>query len=95
MDRTTSSLGWIDADGRPLHRFKSTEEGAATATWCATSPQLVGMGGVYCEDCDIAAPTSDADAATGVRPYATDPEAAARLWTVSAELTGVNAFAAA
>ena len=53
------------------------------------------MGGVYCEDCDIAAPTSDADAATGVRAYATDPEAAARLWTVSAELTGVNAFAAA
>ena len=89
------ALGWIDADGRPLHRFKSTEEGAATATWCATSPQLVGMGGVYCEDCDIAAPTSDADAATGVRAYATDPEAAARLWTVSAELTGVNAFAAA
>ena len=89
------ALGWVDADGRPLHRFKTTEEGAATATWCATSPRLAGMGGVYCEDCDVAAPTTDDDATTGVRPYATDPEAAARLWTVSAELTGVNAFAAA
>ena len=89
------ALGWVDADGRPLHRFKTTEEGAATATWCATSPQLAGMGGAYCEDCDIAAPTTDDDATTGVRAYATDTEAAARLWTVSAELTGVNAFAAA
>ena len=89
------ALGWVDADGRPLQRFKTTEEGAATATWCATSPQLAGMGGVYCEDCDVAAPTTDDDATTGVRPYATDPEAAARLWTVSAELTGVNAFAVA
>src|SRR4051794_8814849 len=34
------ALGWVDADGRPLHRFKTPEEGAATATWCATSPQL-------------------------------------------------------
>ena len=89
------ALGWVDAAGRPLQRFKTTEEGAATATWCATSPQLAGMGGVYCEDCDIAAPTTDEDATTGVRAYATDTEAAARLWTVSAELTGVNAFAVA
>jgi hypothetical protein len=27
-----------------------------------------------------------------VRDYAIDPEQAARLWTLSAELTGVNAF---
>ncbi|GAA1649351.1 hypothetical protein GCM10009744_46020 [Kribbella alba] len=33
------------------------------------------------------------DDAPGVRPYAIDPASAARLWTVSAELTGVNAFA--
>ena len=36
------------------------------------------MGGVYCEDCDIAATTTDEDAATGVRTYATDTDAAAR-----------------
>jgi hypothetical protein len=30
-----------------------------------------------------------------VQPHAVDRDDAARLWTVSAELTGVNAFAAA
>jgi hypothetical protein len=29
---------------------------------------------------------------TGVRDWATDPEQAARLWDLSAELTGVNGF---
>jgi hypothetical protein len=54
------------------------------------------MGGVYCEDCDIAAPT-DPDSPfarfIGVDAHASDPEAAARLWTLSADLTGVNAVA--
>ncbi len=30
------------------------EQGAATSVWCATNPRLDGLGGVYCEDCDIA-----------------------------------------
>jgi NAD(P)-dependent dehydrogenase (short-subunit alcohol dehydrogenase family) len=34
--------------------FKTTEQGAATSVWCATSPQLDGKGGVYCLDCDMA-----------------------------------------
>ncbi len=34
--------------------FKTVPQGAATSVWCATSGQLDGMGGVYCEDCDIA-----------------------------------------
>jgi NAD(P)-dependent dehydrogenase (short-subunit alcohol dehydrogenase family) len=90
--------GWIDEDGTPKFEFKTPEQGAATSTWAATSPQLEGMGGVYCEDCDIAEPT-DPDSPTadqgGVDAHATDPDAAARLWTVSAQLTGVNAFATA
>ncbi|MFF5475822.1 SDR family NAD(P)-dependent oxidoreductase [Streptomyces sp. NPDC012935] len=89
--------GWIDEQGNMLHpeAFKTPEQGAATQVWAATSPQLNGMGGVYLEDCDIAEPASD-DAAdpSGVKDWATDPEQAARLWTLSAELTGVNAFAA-
>ena len=88
--------GWIDEDGNPLERFKTPEEGAATATWAATAPALDGIGGVYCEDCDIAepnAPGGSTDAATGVEAHAIDPDDAARLWTVSAELTGVDAFA--
>jgi hypothetical protein len=31
----------------------------------------------------------------GVDAHAIDPDAAARLWTVSAQLTGVDAFAVA
>jgi NAD(P)-dependent dehydrogenase (short-subunit alcohol dehydrogenase family) len=89
-------LGWIDADGNPLHRFKTPEEGASTATWAATAPMLDGMGGVYCEDCDIAEPTDPSSTVrAGVDWHAIDPDAAARLWTVSAELTGVDAFATA
>jgi NAD(P)-dependent dehydrogenase (short-subunit alcohol dehydrogenase family) len=88
--------GWIAEDGTPKFEFKTPEQGAATATWAATSPQLIGMGGVYCEDCDIAEPTNpNADTAdqSGVDAHATDPDIAAKLWTVSAQLTGVDAFA--
>ncbi|WP_405513838.1 SDR family NAD(P)-dependent oxidoreductase [Streptomyces canus] len=87
--------GWIDEQGNVLNPsgFKSPEQGAATQVWAATSPQLAGMGGVYLEDCDIAEPAVDGDESGGVRAWATDPEQAERLWTLSAELTGVNAFA--
>jgi hypothetical protein len=91
-------FGWIDEDGKPLIRFKTPEQGAATSVWAATSPQLEGMGGVYCADCDIAVLVpDDADipaGGAGVRAYAVDPATAERLWAVSAELTGVDAFAA-
>jgi NAD(P)-dependent dehydrogenase (short-subunit alcohol dehydrogenase family) len=88
--------GWIDEQGNMLHpeAFKTPEQGAATQVWAATSPQLNGMGGVYLEDCDIAGPAAEDDEdRSGVMAWATDPEQAARLWTLSAELTGVNAFA--
>ncbi|MCT9084761.1 SDR family NAD(P)-dependent oxidoreductase [Streptomyces fulvoviolaceus] len=88
--------GWIDEQGTVLNPegFKTPEQGAATQVWATTSPQLNGMGGVYLEDCDIAEPAVDGDQSSGVRDWATDPEQAARLWELSAELTGVNAFAA-
>ncbi len=87
--------GWIDENGTPLNPagFKSPEQGAATQVWAATSPQLSGMGGVYCEDCDIAELAPADGTRVGVREYAIDPASAARLWDLSAELTGVNAFA--
>jgi NAD(P)-dependent dehydrogenase (short-subunit alcohol dehydrogenase family) len=91
-------FGWIDADGKPLYTgFKTPEQGAATQTWCATSPLLAEIGGVYCEDCDIAelVPNDDDQSMGGVREYAIDPDEAARLWALSAELTGVDALAAA
>jgi len=84
-------FGWIDEDGNSLNpAFKSPEQGAATQVWAATSPQLDGLGGVFLEDCEVSEVSSDD--APGVRPYAIDPTAAERLWTVSAQLTGVNAF---
>ncbi|HKA88442.1 MAG TPA: hypothetical protein VKE22_12295 [Haliangiales bacterium] len=50
--------------------FKTTEQGAATSVWCAASAQLDGMGGVYCEDVEVATPVAaDATSLTGVRPW--------------------------
>lgn len=81
-------LGWVDEDGNPAGPgFKTPEQGAATSVWAATSPRLDGLGGVYCEDCDIAV-DSEGRHRVGVAAWATDPEQAARLWALSAELTG-------
>jgi NAD(P)-dependent dehydrogenase (short-subunit alcohol dehydrogenase family) len=88
-------LGWIDKDGNHLIQWKSPEAGAATAAWAATSSRLDGMGGVYLEDCEVAeiVDPGAADAMKyGLHPHAADPRSAARLWDVSAKLTGVNAF---
>ncbi|MFE6752737.1 SDR family NAD(P)-dependent oxidoreductase [Streptomyces sp. NPDC057684] len=86
--------GWIDEDGNLLYpeAFKTPQQGAATQVWAATSPQLNEMGGVYLEDCDIAEPAPADGTRVGVKEWATDPEQAARLWALSAELTGVDAF---
>jgi NAD(P)-dependent dehydrogenase (short-subunit alcohol dehydrogenase family) len=86
--------GWIDEDGTILNPegFKTPPQGAATQVWAATSARLDGLGGVYLEDCDIAELARDGGTA-GVKDWAIDPEQAARLWRLSAELTGVNAFA--
>ncbi len=84
------AMGWIDEHGATLARFKSPEQGAATTVWAATSPQLDGLGGVYCEDADVAV-VNDQDAPrSGVRTWAIDPEEGARLWALSAELTGID-----
>ncbi len=90
--------GWMDEDGNVDDRFKTPEQGASTSTWAATAPALAGMGGVYCENCDIAKPTdvgSPSARTEGVDAHAIDRDDAARLWAVSAQLTGVDAFASA
>lgn len=69
----------------PANDRKSIAQGAATQTWCAVSPRLEGLGGVYCEDCDIAWP-ADESATRGVKPWAMDPELADRLWVLSERL---------
>lgn len=92
----TDLLSYGD-DGEPLiPELKSPEAGAATAVFAATSPQLDGLGGVYLEDCDITGVAVPEERVTGqalgVMPHAIEPDEARRLWSWSAELTGVNAF---
>lgn len=70
-------------------QWKTIPQGAATSCWAATAPELAGAGGVYCEDCHIAE-VDDVSANRGVRSYALDPDAAARLWQISEELTGIS-----
>jgi len=99
------AVGVIDENGKPVldpaKSMKTAEQGAATSVWCATSPQLDGMGGVYCENCDIAPLLSEEQEADrnnpatlrvgamslGVMSYAVDPDAAERLWSLSEQLT--------
>lgn len=71
----------------PANDRKSISQGAATPMWCAVSPQLADRGGVYCEDCDIASIAGE-DATRGVKPWASDPGLADRLWTLSEQLAG-------
>jgi len=99
------AAGAIDAAGRPIINpaigFKSVPQGAATQVWCATSPGLNGLGGVYCEDVDIAAlmpelatafalGNAKGIAVYGVKVYAVDAEAATQLWSASEALTRVS-----
>lgn len=89
------AMGLVEEDGTPIPSdwLKTPEQGAATQVWAATSPQLANLGGLYLEDCDVAGlRTSTEMGAPGVFPYAVDPDEAARLWALSAELTGVNAI---
>lgn len=68
---------------RLLNRFSgiSTEEGAKTSIYLATSPEVEGVTGKYFEKC---APIASS-------PASYDEAAAKRLWQISAELTGVAA----
>jgi NAD(P)-dependent dehydrogenase (short-subunit alcohol dehydrogenase family) len=90
-------MGFVDADGNMIPevaaKLKTVPQGAATTVWCATSKMLDNIGGVYCEDVDVARIASDDSiGAYGVETYSLDEHKAKRLWELSEELTGV-AFA--
>jgi NAD(P)-dependent dehydrogenase (short-subunit alcohol dehydrogenase family) len=101
---TLRAMKLVDDDGKPVidpySGKKTVAQGASTSVWCAISPRLDGLGGVYCLDNDIApvAGNTEHDArshgtaevpTSGVSPHAIDPVAAARLWDLSEQLTGV------
>lgn len=79
-------------------KLKNVAQGAATSVWCATSPQLNGIGGVYCENSDVAELDkgniehhyNDPSSLRGVQPYSVDAENAQKLWTLTEEMTAVR-----
>lgn len=87
-------IGLLDEKGNMKQEvaetLKTVPQGAATAVWAATSPLLNNIGGVYCEDADIAEVFADEGVSTGVKPYSLDESNAKRLWTLSEELTGIT-----
>ncbi len=95
-------MGTHDADGNILPevaaKLKTVEQGAATSVWCATSPQLNDIGGVYCENADVAELDEgniehrydDPATLRGVKAYSVDAENAIKLWALSEEMTGIS-----
>ncbi|MGB3739573.1 MAG: SDR family NAD(P)-dependent oxidoreductase [Pontixanthobacter sp.] len=76
-----------DGDQADGPKLKSIPQGAATTCYAATAPDLAGKGGIYLEDCHIAA-TDAHSTQYGVRPYAIDPDIAERLWSLSEQRVG-------
>lgn len=67
---------------------KTVQQGAATTSLMAASPTTAGITGQYYEDCAPAKPVTERAGAThGVASYALDRDNAARLWSVSEDLT--------
>ncbi len=87
-------MGFVDAAGNILPEvaasLKTVPQGAATTVWCATSPLLNLIGGVYCEDADIASLCSDISYRKGVNPYSLDKTSAIKLWTLTEEMIGLK-----
>jgi NAD(P)-dependent dehydrogenase (short-subunit alcohol dehydrogenase family) len=87
-------MGFYDKEGnmKPevLASLKTIPQGAATTVWAATSPLLNNIGGVYCEDVDVAEINHEQTFSAGVKPYSLDESNAKRLWTLSEKLTGIT-----
>lgn len=90
-------LGFYDAAGNILPEvaasLKTIPQGAATTVWCATSPMLNNLGGVYCEDADVATLLDERTGtsnAGGVQRYSLDGTNAKKLWKWSEQITGIT-----
>lgn len=87
-------MGLTDAEGNILPEvaasLKTIPQGAATTVWCAASPMLNDIGGVYCEDADIAPLAAEEGVSLGVKTYAADENNAKKLWDLSEEMTGIH-----
>jgi len=87
-------LGYMDSEGNLLPEvqasLKTIPQGAATTVWCATSPLLNDLGGVYCENVDVALLSPDNKLIGGIKFYSLDEHNAKRLWNLSEEMTGIK-----
>ncbi|MFD2872024.1 SDR family NAD(P)-dependent oxidoreductase [Mucilaginibacter ximonensis] len=78
-------------------KLKNVAQGAATSVWCAVSPALNAIGGVYCENAEVAELDqghiehnySDPASLRGVQPYSVAAENAQKLWALTEQMTGV------
>ena len=70
--------------------FKSIPEGAATSCPAAIVAQPEDVGGLYCEDCQVATivESGGMNLRGGVRGYPLNPDRAKALWTKSEEMVG-------
>ena len=88
------ALGWMQEDGSPTELvknfFKTPNQGSSTTLWCATNKKLNGIGGVFCEDCDIAKRKIEIEETMqryfGVADWAIDHNEATRLWNITEEI---------
>jgi hypothetical protein len=79
-------------------KLKNVEQGASTSVWCATSSKLNGIGGVYCENTDVAEldegniphDYGEPSSLWGVKPYSVDAGHAQKLWALTEKMTGIS-----
>ena len=95
-------MGTHDANGNIFpeveRKLKTIPQGAATTVWCATSSMLQNIGGVYCEDADIAEldlgniehKYDDPSSLRGVQPYSVNAGNAKNLWRLTEEMTNIK-----
>lgn len=87
-------LGFCDENGDLLPEvaaaLKTIPQGAATTVWCATNPQLNHIGGIYCEDVEVAGLADEAPMSPGVKSYSLDEVSAKKLWELSEAMTGIT-----
>lgn len=98
------STGVMDKEGNIIRDaskgLKTIQQGASTTIFAATSPLLNNIGGVYCENTEVAEldlqdgdPRKRMHGVTrieSVMPYALEEDTAKKLWSTSEELTGVK-----
>ena len=87
-------MGFCDANGailpEILANLKTIPQGAATTVWCATSTLLDTVGGVYCEDVEVAPIATETAISSGVKLYSLDEDNAKRLWLLSEKMSGIT-----